>query len=104
MNQRIKELIKQATKTEYGVDNGFDRVTLDEDKFARLIAKDCADHIMNTSDRYRKEYFAGLILTRYNINDKHDWIIKKVPNTKDQYYVESGTPPKYVLAVYGITQ
>jgi hypothetical protein len=71
-------------------------------KFAQLVAKDCADHIMESSDRYRKEYFADKILTRYGINDKHDWIIKKVPNTKDEFYVESGTPPKHVLAVYGI--
>ena len=41
MNERIKELIEQATITEYGVDNGFDRVTFDKEKFAELIVKEC---------------------------------------------------------------
>lgn len=40
MNQRIKELAKQATNIEYGVDNGFDRVTFDKEKFAQLILQD----------------------------------------------------------------
>lgn len=42
MNERIKELIEQATTTEYGVDNGFDRVTFDKEKFAELIVQECA--------------------------------------------------------------
>jgi hypothetical protein len=42
MNQRIKQLVQQATTIEYGVDNGFDRVTFDKEKFAQLIAEDCA--------------------------------------------------------------
>ena len=37
MNERIEELVKQATTIEYGVDNGFDRVTFDKEKFAELI-------------------------------------------------------------------
>ena len=42
MNERIKELIEQATTIEYGADNGFDRVTFDKQKFAELIVKECA--------------------------------------------------------------
>jgi hypothetical protein len=42
MNERIKELVKQATTIEYGVDNGFDRVTFDKEKFAQLIISECA--------------------------------------------------------------
>ncbi len=45
MNKRIKELIEQATTTEYGVDNGFDRVTFDKEKFAQLIVRECANFI-----------------------------------------------------------
>lgn len=30
------------------------------------------------------------------------WIIRKTPNTKDEYYVESGNPPQHVKEVYGI--
>ena len=41
MNERIKELIAKATITEYGVDNGFDRVTFDKEKFAVLIVQEC---------------------------------------------------------------
>jgi hypothetical protein len=43
MNKRIQEMIKQATAIEYGVDNGFDRVTFDKEKFAQLIVRECAD-------------------------------------------------------------
>jgi hypothetical protein len=41
MNERILELAIQATSTEYGADNGFDRVTFDKEKFAELIIEDC---------------------------------------------------------------
>ena len=41
MNAHIDELAKQATTIEYGVDNGFDRVTFDKEKFAELIVKEC---------------------------------------------------------------
>lgn len=41
MNERIRELTRQATTIEYGVDNGFDRVTFDKEKFAQLIVREC---------------------------------------------------------------
>jgi hypothetical protein len=41
MNERIKELAEQATTIEYGVDNGFDRVSFDKEKFAELIVREC---------------------------------------------------------------
>jgi len=41
MNERIKELIKEATSIEYGVDNGFDMVIFDKEKFAELIVREC---------------------------------------------------------------
>jgi len=34
--------------------------------------------------------------------DRGHWVIKKVPNTKDEYYVACGHPPEHVLTVYGI--
>ena len=40
MNERIKKLKEQATTIEYGVDNGFDRVTFDKEKFAELILEE----------------------------------------------------------------
>jgi hypothetical protein len=30
------------------------------------------------------------------------WVIRKVPNTKDQFYVAVGDPPAHVLAIYNI--
>jgi hypothetical protein len=42
MNERIQKLIEQATTIEHGVDNGFDRVIFDKEKFAELIVKMCA--------------------------------------------------------------
>jgi hypothetical protein len=30
------------------------------------------------------------------------WVIRKVPNTKDQFYVAVGHPPATVLAIYNI--
>lgn len=31
-------------------------------KFAELVVRACADHVLESSDRYRKEYFANKIL------------------------------------------
>jgi hypothetical protein len=45
MNERIQELAKQSTTIEYGVDNGFDRVTFDKEKFAELIVRECMDNL-----------------------------------------------------------
>lgn len=50
MNNQIKLLAEQATTIEYGVDNGFDRVTFDKEKFAELIVKECMN-ICTTSYR-----------------------------------------------------
>lgn len=45
MNERIEQFIVQATIIEHGADNGFDRVTFDKEKFAKLIVKEIADSI-----------------------------------------------------------
>jgi hypothetical protein len=41
MNERIQELMIQATTIEYGLVRGLDRVTFDKEKFAQLIVKEC---------------------------------------------------------------
>jgi hypothetical protein len=51
MNERIKELIEQATTIDYGVDNGFDRVNFDKEKFAELILLECTQVLFNESER-----------------------------------------------------
>ena len=48
MNERIRELARQATTIEYGVDNGFDRVTFNKEKFAELIVAECAQAVFDT--------------------------------------------------------
>ena len=30
------------------------------------------------------------------------WVIRKVPNTKNEFYVATGHPPVIVLRIYGI--
>lgn len=37
MNERMQEMLKASTTIEYGVDNGFDRTTVDQEKFADLV-------------------------------------------------------------------
>ena len=63
MNERIKELLQQPVferlKDWYDI-GPVQKATLEE--FAELIIKECANHILNTSDRYRKEYFAGKVM------------------------------------------
>lgn len=65
MNKRIKELIEKATTVELGVDNGFDRVTFDKEKFAELLAKELANHIAGQLpnerlDDWHEGYHAGV--------------------------------------------
>jgi len=52
MNERIQKLIEQATTIEYGVDNGFDRVIFDKNKFAQLIVRECANVGLETHGNY----------------------------------------------------
>jgi hypothetical protein len=46
MNERIKELAKQAQKVAYYTDGGYTPImTLDQEKFAELIIQSCIDKI-----------------------------------------------------------
>ena len=45
MNERIQKLALQATTIVYGLDNGFDRVTFDKEKFAELIVRECMNQV-----------------------------------------------------------
>jgi hypothetical protein len=64
MNKRVKELAKECGawnqvygNREFMIDEHFDIV-----KFRELVIRECADHILESSDRYRKEYFADKVL------------------------------------------
>jgi hypothetical protein len=70
MNQRIKQLAEQAEK--YADDNFKGEPTYSEaydSKFAELIVRECTDHIMNSTDRYRKEYFANMIKEHFGVKE-----------------------------------
>ena len=64
MKYRIEELAKECGawnqvygNREFMIDEHFDIV-----KFRELVIRECADHILESSDRYRKEYFADKVL------------------------------------------
>jgi hypothetical protein len=64
MNKRVEELALKCGawnqvygNREFMIDEHFDIV-----KFRELVIKECADHILESSDRYRKEYFADKVL------------------------------------------
>lgn len=69
MNERIRELVEQSTTIEYGVDNGFDRVTFNKEKFAELIVRECIEVIDNTRDNTK--------LMRVNPYQKIIWAIEE---------------------------
>lgn len=72
MNERIKELIKQSTTTEFGVDNGFDRVTFDKEKFAELIVQECVSVIQEELDsgQYSQPVHTGFRVSK-NLIKQH---------------------------------
>jgi len=64
MNKRVKELALKCGawnqvygNREFMIDEHFDIV-----KFREMVIKECADHILESSDRHRKEYFADKVL------------------------------------------
>lgn len=61
MNERIKSLLAKA-HLDVMEDLGDIDSNQVAERFADLIIEMCADHILNTSDRYRKEYFAHKVL------------------------------------------
>ena len=72
MNERIRELADEAgLRFTQLMSNPMvpvvDGKETDLEKFAELIVQECADHIMTSSDRYRKEYFADKILTHFGL-------------------------------------
>jgi hypothetical protein len=68
MNERIKELAEQATTIEYGVDNGFDRVSFDKEKFAELIVRECVS-IAHPKLNDVGEWAAGMRLVQKRLKE-----------------------------------
>ena len=66
MKLPVKDLRKQAI--DFCLDKG-SQGNLSEEvatKFAELVVRECANHVLESSDRYRKEYFADKILELIN--------------------------------------
>ena len=61
MNKRIQELIDQATTIEYGADNGFDRISFDKEKFAKLIILECANQAAWAQDTGSADVAADIV-------------------------------------------
>jgi hypothetical protein len=65
--KRLEELALQcgAWNQVYGDRNFMLDEHFDIERFAELVLQECADHVMMTSDRYRKEYFAQKVLETF---------------------------------------
>jgi hypothetical protein len=66
MNERIQELLKQSTTVEYGMDNGFDRTTVDTEKFAELLLKDCVSNV-KVWEKDSRNHISYMLKNHYNI-------------------------------------
>ena len=66
MNERIRELWAQCVIKHTKTPMNWQDVA---DEFAELILQAASDHIMESSDRYRKEYFADKVLKTFEVND-----------------------------------
>jgi hypothetical protein len=57
MNERIKQLAEQAQKVAYYTDGGYTPImTLDQEKFAELIVKECAQVCLSQRDPANLNY------------------------------------------------
>ncbi len=70
MNEKLKELAKRAYEDVNAKTPSF-LITKEmvDARFAELILQAASDHIMESSDRYRKEYFADRVLKTFEVND-----------------------------------
>ncbi len=61
MNERIKELERLSGLELYGL--GLDRAKWEAalERYTKMVLEASAVHIMESSDRYRKEYFAEMV-------------------------------------------
>lgn len=80
MNERIKELINESTTIEYGVDNGFDRVTFDKEKFAELLIRECS-HIAWLYDEPKLSgpgaMISKMIEKHFGVEEPKGWVCNK---------------------------
>ena len=67
MNERIQEIALKCGAWHQVYDRKLfmHDHNFDIEKFAQLIVQECSDHVMTSSDRYRKEYFAERVLETF---------------------------------------
>lgn len=63
----VKALAEQAVAAVQNRPNGTCEMDKYNQKFAELIVDECARHIMNSSDRNRREFFAVKIKNHFGI-------------------------------------
>jgi hypothetical protein len=69
MNERIFELAYEAEDYADGiVDQGGEFHEAYTQKFAELIVRECVKSIMTNTDRYRRDYFADLVLKHFGVD------------------------------------
>lgn len=67
MNEKIAKLEKIASDYYWSLPSDTEyKSDLFMEKFAELILQAASDHIMESSDRYRKEYFADRVLKTFD--------------------------------------
>jgi hypothetical protein len=69
MNELIKRFADQATTIEYGVDNGFDRVVFDKEKFAELIVRECITLGTNFTNRNYSDDVGERIAKHFGVEE-----------------------------------
>lgn len=70
MNEKFDDLLYAAGLTAQGCWDKLDAYDREAIlKFGELVVRKCADHILNSTDRHRRDYFAALVLERFEIND-----------------------------------
>lgn len=74
MNDNIDRIIKYSSVSHYPIAGmNFDSpdyvVGSDElEEFAQEIVRECINHIMNSSDRYRKDHFANMLFEHFGMS------------------------------------
>lgn len=102
MSKLIERLAAEAaTAVERRPDSGICLMEEYNPKLLELILNECRTAL---SPMLRDMISRGQAIDLINkhFSADHDWLIRKVPNTKDDYYIDHGNPPEHVRKAYGI--
>ncbi len=68
MNQQVETLLYKAG-IRYGEDGKITTTADELETLTMLIVSECVHAVVNTSDRYRREYFAGKIKEHFGVEE-----------------------------------